>query len=488
MDQWILKSPRWLMLVALVYAPWAYGTTRPWAITGLNYLLGTVFVLWAIGYALRQKWPSIHPVLAVSVLGLFAQAWFMVLNARYDYDELAHEFIPRTPLFSWAPGSMHRSLSLENAAQFTAILMALCVVSDIVRSSQWRKALLWTMALTGTSVVILGLAQRLTNATAVMWGPESMGRTFFATYRYHANAGAFMNLVWPIVAGFAALAFLRGSAKWKKALWTAALVLCLAGVIANTSRAAGALGLLLAVLWGAWILWQIARGRLAGLSPAMVSVIGLVMLLLVISLAALAGLDTTVSRWSHFDREVSDQNTRLLSAKVCLRMAPEAGWWGFGPGTFQTTFPYFTHEFGNKLRGRWYYAHQDYLQTVVEWGYIGAIGWAVVVFGAIAHAVSRAFRERDRLTHAAAVHHFAVLVALFGVLTHALVDFPLQIASIQLYTATLLGMLWGARHWIGDSESRPRRDLLRNSLPRRRVTRAPAWRPLALRDPGQLEA
>src|SRR5262245_28943652 len=100
MDQWILKSPRWLMLVALVYAPWAYGSTRPWAITGLNYLLGSVFVLWTIGYALRQKWPKIHPVLAVCALGLMAQAWFMVLNARYDYDELAHEFIPRTPLFS----------------------------------------------------------------------------------------------------------------------------------------------------------------------------------------------------------------------------------------------------------------------------------------------------------------------------------------------------------------------------------------------------
>src|SRR6185369_17251378 len=131
----------------------------------------------------------------------------MVLNAQSDYDTNTFTFIPLSPFLKSAPGTLHRALSLP-AALSTALLLGVgCFCCDLARRPVWKRRLLFTMALTGVSIALLGLAERLSGAEGIFWGAANEGDTFFATFRYHANAGSYLNLAWPIIAGLLFAAF-----------------------------------------------------------------------------------------------------------------------------------------------------------------------------------------------------------------------------------------------------------------------------------------
>lgn len=452
----VANLPRWLLLLALAFAPWAYGCTRPWAVHTLHALLGLLLVSWAVDGLARRCWPQVPRWLWGTALALAALAWWMVLNAKFDYAPdattvLGFDYAQRFSLEAWAdaaPGSYHKTVSLPAAWQASLLLGLLCFVADLVRRKEWRRRVLFTVAWTGIAIVGLGLAQRFTEAPGIFWRQENLDRTFFATYRYHANAGAFLNLVWPVLAGMFAGALLSGKHPRRKYWLGAGCVLCLAGLLVNTSRGSAAVGAGLLALWLGWWGLQIWRDQLEGLHPgAALVTIGL-LVLLVGGVAVFAGMDSSLQRWQHIDELTAADNPRWLAAGVCGRMLPEAGWWGFGPGTFATMFPYFTGSLGDQIAGVWKYAHQDYLQTLLEWGYVGAGLWAVVIGGAFVAAGRQYRRHRDELSFKQRALHFGLVLALLGVLLHALVDFPLQVPSVQLYVAVWLGWLWGAPGWL----------------------------------------
>jgi len=93
----------------------------------------------------------------------------------------------------------------------------------------------------------------------------------------------------------------------------------------------------------------------------------------------------------------------------------------------------------------WSMAHNDYLQTLVEFGWIGLSLACAVLLGGIAHAL-RAIRIEFADVHDSdGILIGGVVAALLGVIVHAMFDFPLQIASIQVTVIVLLGICWSAR-------------------------------------------
>src|SRR5262249_55236458 len=134
------------------------------------------------------------------------------------------------------------------------LLGTILFVSDLSQSSRWLLRLWYVVGLVGGSIAFLGLLQKATGAQMIFWQPppppEYGVTTFFATYFYHGNAGAFLNLVWPLSAGLAIRAFTRQAQPGMRALWTIAFIITIAGVLANTSRMAQVVALVMLVVIG----------------------------------------------------------------------------------------------------------------------------------------------------------------------------------------------------------------------------------------------
>jgi hypothetical protein len=448
-------ASRWTFFAALVYAPWAYGATTSTGIQTTNWILLGTLVLWIFELLTSQRTPRCPRLLVLLGVALIAIGGWMVLNAMSIYDS---EFSFFVPLRNFAPslaGSVDYAVSAAWIARAVLLLGAMLFVSDLSQSDRWLLRLWYMIGFVGGSIAFLGLLQKATGAQMIFWQapppPEFGVTTFFATYFYHGNAGAFLNLVWPLSAGLVIREFTYRSHPGMRALWTSVFILTIAGVLANTSRMAQLVALVLLVLIGLLCGPTLLR-KLSGAPKNVAIAGGLAVVLAVIALAQAIHLEQPLNRWRAVDERIA-ADARWQASRVALSAVPDAGFFGAGPGTFRVVFPGYNITADKPVPGSWRFLHEDYLQTVLEWGWLGSSLWALLSFGGIAVAIrsykryaSAEWRPRRRLLQPLA------MIALAGVALHAVVDFPFQIESIQLYVATYLGISWGSSLWRQRSE------------------------------------
>jgi hypothetical protein len=454
------KTARWIFFAALVYAPWAYGATTSASINVTNWVLLAALVLWGAELLTTGRRPDLPPVLLILTAALLCVGGWMVLNAKSIYDS---EFSLFVPLRNFAPpltGSVDYANSAAWMVRGALLLGTILFVSDLSQSSRWLLRLWYVIGLVGGSISFLGLLQKATGAQMIFWRPppppEFGVTTFFATYFYHGNAGAFLNLVWPLSAGLVIRGFTRQSRPGMRALWTIVFVITIAGVLANTSRMAQVVALVLLVVIGLHFGPGLLR-RLPGAQKSVAIAGALALVFALIALAQATHLEQPLNRWQSVSEHIPT-DARWQASRVALGALPGAGLFGFGPGTFRVVFPGYNIESGLAVRGSWRFLHEDYLQTVLEWGWLGSSLWALLFFGGITVGILsyRRYAMRSWMPRSCVMQPVAI-IALAGVAIHALVDFPFQIESIQLYVATYLGVCWGSRLWYDKPEIRRHR-------------------------------
>lgn len=437
-----LSAARWFFLGVLVLTAWMYGGTREWARDAVTWLLIANSGLFVLGMMARKRLPRLPLPAGVAVALLLIQGWFMLWNSQRRYIDGARIFIDRFAPLPGMPGFMDAGLVFPSLLLASGLLGAFCIACDLARNPIWRHRVWVTLCATGLSLVILGMAQRLTDAQSIFWDVDrNLGQTFFAVFRYHANAGAFINLILPLIAALAVQAWLAQGSETKRVFWTLATLVTASAGFVNVSRAANVLCAFLligmAIALGC-LKFQMAgkRGALAGASLA----VGLTFAAM--ALAFSFGIEKTVQRWDiGLWKNTPQEDGRYQAYEVILKSAlPAAGPWGFGPGTFEPMFDVHRRKSGSQVAGRWDMAHSDALQTPMEWGWVGAAAWLVLIGGAFVRAV-RGATSRDFGNNR--IFAAGCAFSLAGVALHSLVDFPLQIAGLQLYTIAIVGLSWG---------------------------------------------
>ncbi len=446
----VRDAARWIFLAALIYAPWAYGGTTSTSIQIINWLLLLAFILWIVELLVRWRRPRFPRLLLFLTCALITIGGWMALNAISIYDSDFYVFVPLRNFASHLTGSVDYAISAAWMLRGALLLCAILFVVDVSQSSRWLLRLWYTIGLAGGTIAFVGLLQKATGAQMIFWqtAPVWGAKTFFATYYYHGNAGAYLNLVWPLTAGLAVRAFTKPSHPGMRALWVSVLILTLAAVLANTSRMAQLIALLLlialCVQLGPALLRKVSHGEK---NIALAGVIAI--LLTLFALGQATHLEQPLNRWQSVTKRISS-DARWQASRVAIGALRDVGFFGLGPGTFRVVFPSYNNVANKPAPGTWRFLHEDYLQTVLEWGWVGSSVWALLFVGGIAIGI-RSYKK-------SAAHGWAprrrllqpfVIAALIGVALHGLVDFPFQIASIQLYVATYLGLCWGSSVWQG---------------------------------------
>ncbi|HTI68735.1 MAG TPA: O-antigen ligase family protein [Candidatus Limnocylindria bacterium] len=461
-----------LLLFAIVWAPWALGTTTGDTITvltGVGYTLGLLLLVKKVFCARfgfdpvrwvsdGSGWPM--KVIAGLCVALLLYVIISVVNKHaigiYTYNAPNPKQITGVDLtffesIPWLPASYDWPRSLKAAIRYFGLACFFWATREWIMGkskaerhgsgsdseqpfpNERARIALWTLVLSATALALTGILQRFDKTPKLLWLFDHNGRPDFSfgPFAYRGSGAQYLNLIMPVAFGF--WWTLREQARKRSGtnqraggdayvMIVPCVILMAAGSAVTTSRGGAAVAVLLLLV--AALIVATARRASAGLRVGLLSTV------------TIATLVSFVLGGEDLQKRLQKLGSDNLGGRgevyeVTHRMLNDFHVFGSGAETFVSLYAFYRSD----ERGVWAaYAHNDWMETVITFGWAGAsIVFALLLMIPVANLFGRGIRANREF-------RALIFLSLFGVMVHGYFDFPFQVYGI-LYTFTFLAAI-----------------------------------------------
>ncbi len=453
--RWTLEA---LILAMTILAPWAFGAVHPASMLILYIALSATLMLWCVSIVVDQGIRLVFCPVLMCIAGMVALGvWQLIpfkqstLNAlsestaslRSDlYPKQLESLIGEDKVYppTWTI-SLDPDATRNRVVQLLALLALFAVVRYAIASPAAFRRLAVACTINGALLSALALAQRFSSSPeTIYWIYPSLGSAY-GPFVCKNNFPDYVN-----VCLFLGIGLLLQSPMLKHdgksigerivelgqnptTLWLIAGVgLMVTGIMFSMSRggaialAGGSICCLALAHW--------TRRFRAGLS-----------LLTLIALLALGttvwfGVDAVGQRLGTLAGNDPNQSRQELWART-VPLAGRFALWGTGFGTFETVEP-LTRKPGDERLLFWEHAHNDYLEALIEGGFINLSLVVLAVAFTIRSGLRAFHRLRDHPDGAMAIGGICGFTA---VVLHSFGDFGVHIPAVAVLVTVLLAHL-----------------------------------------------
>ena len=356
-----------LVLIAcihLCFLPWALGARAPWAqiTSAVLGILALIIACWPRHYQgelapqgsfILHPWSRLlkFPVfwLGLALLGYVA---CQALNPAYRRVE-AFPYWWLVPIehITWLPSGVDAPFEKMNAWRMLCILGGAWTLACALWIGLTRRSglhfILTVLVANGAVLALIGVLQKVTNATEVLWFIKPPASYFASTFFYKNHAGAYFNLVLVAAVALMAWHYIRAQRHLERSspapLYAFAVVILAAMVFLSNSRTA--MGLLIGyalAAGGVLLVWRIKNREGATISPALTGLMAAGALTLIVGAVSFLNLDKSIDQLRYVASEDGQKvhlEPRILARQATMDLFKEEKAFGWGGGSFRQLSP-----------------------------------------------------------------------------------------------------------------------------------------------------
>jgi O-antigen ligase len=399
-----------LVLGILVFGPLAFGTVETWSFLIVESATGLVLLLWAARLWLAQRLQFLWPPICWAVLAFAAYAVGRYLTADIEY--VARQELLRV---------------------LTYAVLFLAIINNLHRKEPVQ-IISFTLVFLAMAISFYALYQFIANSQRVWHVLNGYAHRGSGTYINPNHLAGFLEMILPVGVAYA----LAGRVKpVTRILLGYASLAIVAGIAVTLSR-----GGWISTAGSLLILFGILMTQKAYRIPA-----GSFLVLII------AGCAVLIPKSHLFEKRAQevyahgklDDDARFALWEPAVKLWQENLWWGVGPGHFDFRFRPVRPE---SVQLQPEHVHNDFLNTVVDWGIAGAAvigaGLMLLAFG-VTRTWGHVRREHNDLGANKHSNKFAFMAGatcgLIAISFHSVVDFNMHIPANAILATTWAALL-----------------------------------------------